>query len=153
MVVAPPGLAAIEMSAVLAVVRAYAVLRFAAACPHKPKRLWVTYRLFFDIDPQHKGLLRLEKDGETRTAIFGPDTARQMFALNSHNPWRQFRDYLAAGMEHIWTGYDHILFLLSLLLPAVILSDIKRSDTPSQGFRVAFLDVLKIVTVFTVRNS
>ena len=27
---------------------AYAVLRFAATCPHKPKDLWVTYRLFFD---------------------------------------------------------------------------------------------------------
>ena len=50
---------------------AYAVLRFAATCPHKAKDLWVTYRLFFDIDPQHKGLLRLEKDGKTRTAIFG----------------------------------------------------------------------------------
>jgi hypothetical protein len=76
------------MSADLAVVGAYAVLRFAATCLRKPKELWVTYRLFFDIDPQHKGLLRLEKDGEARTAIFGPDTARQMFGLNSHNPWR-----------------------------------------------------------------
>jgi hypothetical protein len=132
---------------------AYAVLRFTATCPHKAKDLWVTYRLFFDIDPQHKGLLRLEKDGKTRTAIFGPDTARQIFSLDSHNAWRQFRDYLAAGVEHIWTGYDHILFLLSLLLPAVIVSDIKGSETPSQGFRAAFLDVLKIVTAFTLAHS
>jgi hypothetical protein len=35
----------------------------------------------------------------------------------------------------------------------MIVSDIKRSETPSQGFRAAFLDVLKIVTAFTVRNS
>jgi hypothetical protein len=132
---------------------AYAILRFTATCPHKPKDLWVTYRLFFDLDPQHKGLLRLEMGGETRAAIFGPETARQVFALGNSNPWRQFRDYLAAGVGHIWTGYDHILFLLSLLLPAVIVSDIKRSETPSQGFRAAFLDVLKIVTAFTVAHS
>lgn len=132
---------------------AYAVLRFTAKCPHKPKDLQVTYRLFFDIDPQHKGLLRLEVGGETRPAIFGPETPQQVFTLSNPQPWRQFLDYLTAGMEHIWTGYDHILFLLSLLLPAVIVSDLKKSETTNQGLRAAFLDVLKIVTAFTLAHS
>lgn len=132
---------------------AYAVLYFTAACPHKPDSLSVTYRLFFDIDPQHKGLLRLEAEGETRTAIFGPETAQQMFGLNHHNLLQQFRDYLAAGVEHIWTGYDHILFLLSLLLPSVVLLDVKQMETGRLGFKAAFLDVLKIVTAFTLAHS
>jgi hypothetical protein len=132
---------------------AYVVLRFTSECTHKPKDLWLTYRLFFDIDPQHKGLLRLEIGGETRPAIFGPETARQVFTLSDHQLWRQFLDYLGAGMEHIWTGYDHILFLLSLLLPAVIFSDIKASENRAEGFRIAFLDVLKIVTAFTLAHS
>ena len=131
---------------------AYAVLRFAATCPHKPKDLWVTYRLFFDIDPQHKGLLRLEVGGETRTAIFSPETAQQTFKLARPSPWKQFLDYLATGVEHIWKGYDHILFLLSLLLPAVVVRGKKRW-MPSEGFRAAFIDVLKIVTAFTVAHS
>jgi HupE / UreJ protein len=94
---------------------AYAVLRFAAICPRAPEDLQVTYRLFADIDPQHKGLLRLEVGGDTRTAIFGPETAHQTFRLASVSLVQQFFDYFAAGVDHIWTGYDHILFLLSLL--------------------------------------
>jgi HupE / UreJ protein len=42
------------------------------------------------------------------------------------SPWTQFLDYLATGVEHIWTGYDHILFLLSLLLPAVVVRGKQR---------------------------
>jgi len=131
---------------------AYAVLRFAAACPGGLADLEVTYRLFSDIDPQHKGLLRLQVGGDTRTAIFCPETAHQTFKLAGTNLWQQFFDYLAAGVDHIWTGYDHILFLLSLLLPAVVVPGSKRWE-PSESFRVAFLDVLRIVTAFTVAHS
>jgi hypothetical protein len=131
---------------------AYAVLRFAAACPSVPEELQVTYRLFSDIDPQHKGLLRLQAGGETRTAIFSPAAAQQTFRLTRPSRWRQFFDYVATGVDHIWSGYDHILFLLSLLLPAVVVHR-GRSWEPSEGFRPAFADVLKTVTAFTVAHS
>src|SRR5262245_49256268 len=131
---------------------AYAVLRFTAACPHAPDDLQLTYRLFFDIDPQHKGLLRLEAEGATHTAIFSPETAQQTFKLSRPRPWKQFLDYFATGVEHIWKGYDHILFLLSLLLPAVVVRGKKRW-MPGEGFRAALIDVLKIVTAFTVAHS
>src|SRR5439155_15155062 len=36
---------------------AYAVLRFTATCAAAPKALAVGYRLFFDLDPQHRGLI------------------------------------------------------------------------------------------------
>lgn len=130
---------------------AYAVLRFAAACPPGPDELQVTYRLFSDIDPQHKGLLRLEAGG-TRAAVFGVQNAQQTFQLGRPSQWRQFLDYLAAGVEHIWKGYDHILFLLSLLLPAVVVRHAKRWESGA-GFRAAFLDTLKIVTAFTLAHS
>jgi len=131
---------------------AYAVLRFAAACPSVPEDLRVTCRLFSDIDPQHRGLLRLQAGGDTRTAIFGPAAAQQTFRLTQPSLRRQFLDYLAAGVDHIWSGYDHILFLLSLLLPAVVVLR-GRSWEPSESFRPAFADVLKTVTAFTVPHS
>jgi hypothetical protein len=126
---------------------AYSVLRFHAVCPAPLTQLIVDYRLFADLDPQHKGLLRLTRDGETSTAIFDPAHARQTLSLTAPDRWRQFADYVKDGVWHIWIGYDHILFLLSLLLPAVLLA------APSNNLRGAFIDVLKVVTAFTLAHS
>ncbi len=131
---------------------AYAILRLRALCPRPPNPLQVAYRLFFDIDPQHKGLLRLEAGGQTSTAVFSPANASQEFAVERRDLWPQFLAYFEAGVEHIWTGYDHILFLLSLLLPAVMMLDAGRWAA-RQGLRAAFIDVLKIVTAFTLAHS
>ena len=55
-------------------------------------------------------------------------------------------------MWHIWTGFDHILFLLSLLLPAVL---VRHRDQwqPGPSFRASFIDVAKVVTAFTLAHS
>src|SRR5947207_3559271 len=39
---------------------AYSVMRFAATCPEEVATLEISYSLFADLDPQHRGLLRLE---------------------------------------------------------------------------------------------
>ena len=131
---------------------AYAVLRFEADCPRPGAELTLGYRLFADVDPQHKGLLRLEHEGATRTAIFGPDAAEQRFELKAPDRVAQFFEYGREGVWHIWIGFDHILFLLSLLLPAV-LAYVDRRWRAVERFKPAFWDVLKIVTAFTVAHS
>jgi hypothetical protein len=131
---------------------AYAVLRLRAACPADVSTLEVDYRLLFDIDPQHKGLLRLEHGDLTSTAIFTPERARQSLRVAGASRWRQFADYLRHGVWHIWIGFDHILFLLALLLPAVLLRRGGKWDQGA-GFRPAVIDVLKIVTAFTLAHS
>lgn len=131
------------------------MLRFVATCAAAPKALDVDYRLFFDLDPQHRGLLNLTTPGATRAGIFSADTPAQRFTLADPSPLAQFADYVAEGVLHIWTGFDHVLFLLSLLLPAMFM----RSRVPSEkwtgvpDFRHAFVDVLKVVTAFTVAHS
>ena len=40
---------------------AYAVLRFVAHCSATDRPLSIGYSLFFDLDPQHRGLLRLDQ--------------------------------------------------------------------------------------------
>ncbi|HEY6354108.1 MAG TPA: HupE/UreJ family protein, partial [Burkholderiaceae bacterium] len=131
---------------------AYAVLRFSATCPAAPRALEVGYRLFFDIDPQHRGLLNLSAQGATRAGIFSVDAPVQQFALAELSKREQFIDYVKEGVLHIWTGFDHILFLLSLLLPAVMTWQAPRWQ-PVAGFRPAFWDVFRIVTSFTVAHS
>lgn len=131
---------------------AYAVLRFTAACAAPVQALQVRYALFFDIDPQHKGLLRLENAGQSVTGIFSPEKATQEFTLARPNKLRQFLDYGHEGVWHIWIGFDHILFLLALLLPAVVLRLNKQWQAVS-AFKPAFWQVFKIVTAFTVAHS
>jgi hypothetical protein len=149
---------------------AYTVLNFAVDCPRPAdangagsggvQALTLAYRLFADIDPQHRGLLRLDAGGVSRTAIFSPEAARQSFTLAEASRWTQFVDYVREGVWHIWIGFDHVLFLLSLLLPAVLLrvpgaGGRRRGGhwAPIGSLGAAALDVLKIVTAFTVAHS
>lgn len=131
---------------------AYAVIRFTAECNEAIETLNIHYKLLFDIDPQHKGLLKLELDGRTSTAIFTPEQAVQQLGTGGAGRFAQFIDYVKHGVWHIWIGFDHILFLLSLLLPAVL---VLRNQTwhSSQTFKSSLMDVLKIVTAFTVAHS
>ena len=129
-------------------------LRFACAkaAAAAPKALTLRYTLFADIDPQHRGLLNLSAGGATRTALFGPQEPQQTFTLAETSRWKQVLDYGLEGVWHIWLGYDHILFLLSLLLPAVGLWHRGRWQ-PVDTFRQALWDVLRIVTAFTLAHS
>ena len=131
---------------------AYAVLRFSAECGNRIDAVAIDYRLLFDLDPQHKGLLKLESPGKLTTAIFSPERANQQFVLAEAGKLRQFTDYLKHGIWHIWIGFDHILFLLSLLLPAVLVYAARKWH-PANSFKASSLDVLKVVTAFTVAHS
>ncbi|MFZ6645532.1 HupE/UreJ family protein [Undibacterium sp. TJN25] len=131
---------------------AYTVLMFEADCPNVDM-LTVQYSLLFDVDPQHKGLLKLvNRQGVVSTAIFSPDTGTQQFKLADADRLQQFLDYVKHGVWHIWIGFDHILFLLSLLLPAVLVSRNKKWEAGT-SFKASALDVLKIVTAFTLAHS
>ena len=138
---------------------AYSVLPLTVTCPKVPVVLEIAYSLFADLDPQHRGLLNLAAKGATRSAILGPQAPKQTFALAQVNRWRQFIDYAADGVWHIWIGFDHILFLLSLLLPAVgswqVRGAVRRGVVwqPVPRLGVAVWDVLRIVTAFTVAHS
>ncbi len=119
---------------------AYAVLHFAADCAAAPAAIEIGYSLFFDFDAQHKGLLNLEYQGRIQSLVFTPERSKQSFVLGELSSLRQFLSYGREGVWHIWIGYDHILFLVSLLLPVARFPD-------------AFWDVFKIVTSFTVAHS
>lgn len=132
---------------------AYTVLRFEATCAKPVTDLTVQYHLLFDVDPQHKGLLKLANErNEVSTAIFGIDNPVQTFKLADASRLRQFTDYLVSGVWHIWMGFDHILFLISLLLPAVLAVN-GKGWLPAMSFKTSALDVLKIITAFTLAHS
>ncbi len=131
---------------------AYSVLRFRADCDETVQQLHANYRLLFDIDAQHKGLLRLTQNGQTSTAIFSQDTPTQELALTDRSRWMQSRQFIHEGIWHIWLGFDHVLFLLALLLPAVLVRMDDRWQAAGEFSSVCW-NVVSIVTAFTLAHS
>jgi len=132
---------------------AYAVLRFEADCGTRPPAaIELAYSLFFDLDPTHRGLLRFERGGAVQAGVLSPERPRLAFMAGEGSALAQFLGYLREGVWHIWIGFDHILFLVSLLLPSVLLLK-NGSWNPAERFRDTFWDVFRVVTSFTVAHS
>lgn len=130
----------------------YAVIRFAGwDCPPSG-RLMIRYGLFFDLDPTHRGLARIVASEVTQTAVFAPERPQQSFDLVTPSMLNQVFAYVREGVWHIWIGFDHVLFLLSLLLPAVWLRVGGRWQ-PSPHFSPVFWEVFRVVTAFTIAHS
>jgi HupE/UreJ protein len=130
----------------------YAWLALDAACPAEVRQLGIRYTVLADVDPSHRGLLTLAAGTATQTGVLGGRPEMQDFAVHSPASGRAFLQYLQAGIWHIWSGIDHLLFLISLLLPAVLL---RRGGhwEPVPRARPAFMSILKVVTAFTLAHS
>jgi hypothetical protein len=131
---------------------AYAVLHFGLVCPRAPHTLGVHYQLFFDLDPSHRGLVTLQRGAATHTAVFAPDRPRQSFDSSTVHPWRNVPGFWRAGVWHIWAGLDHILFLVTLLLTAVLQRD-AHTWRGVAHFRPALRQTVKVVSAFTLAHS
>ncbi|MEH6434224.1 HupE/UreJ family protein [Massilia sp. DD77] len=129
---------------------AYTVLPFRVDC-EAGGALAIGYRLFADIDPQHRGLVGIGRGAAVQTLVLGGDEAQASIELENA-PRAGFLNYVRHGVWHIWIGFDHILFLLSLLLPAV-LAWRAGGWQPVSSLRLALVDVVKVVSAFTVAHS
>jgi HupE / UreJ protein len=130
----------------------YAWLPWRARCGAALRQVSLTYTLLHEVDPSHRGLVTLIDGTGVQTAVVSGREATRSFDLANPSRMRAFAEYFQAGAWHIWSGIDHLLFLLSLLLPAVLL----RRDghwQPVQGVRPALVNILKVVTAFTVAHS
>ena len=132
---------------------AYAVLRLAATCPARPHGLVIGYHLLFDLDQLHRGLAQVADGAGVHTAVLAPDAPELQVSVGEQaDLLSQILSYGRQGVWHIWIGFDHILFLLSLLLPAVL----RRRDGRWRAvgtFHEAVVEVLKVVTAFTLAHS
>lgn len=132
----------------------YAVLTLQARCARLAESLQADYSLFFDVDPTHRGLVQWTPPGATQpqALIFATESARQQLHLSAPSAWETLRQYVLEGIWHIWIGFDHILFLVALLLPAVLVRG-AQGWLPAGSLRAASIEVLKVVTAFTVAHS
>ena len=132
---------------------AFLVWRFDIPTPTPPRTLDLTYHCVFEVDPLHRGYLKLERGGKVSTGMFNPETPSQHFDFTGPpGAQARLRTFVRDGIWHIWTGYDHILFLLALLLPAVSLRS-NGAWIPAPRLAPALWKVLQTVTAFTLAHS
>jgi hypothetical protein len=110
-------------------------------------------QILFALDPQIRSIVRLEYWGQGQQTILSAAHPVMEIALSGPpGKWKQLLIFVREGVWHIWTGYDHILFLLALLLPA-LLTWREAKWHGAVAFRPVVVNVLKIVTAFTVAHS
>lgn len=124
----------------------YVVLDVAADCASGAAAVTVDYSLLFDVDPTHRGLLELSSGGRATTAVLSREQPSQTARLEQLSAWDGFRRFVAEGVTHIWHGYDHLLFLCLLLLPAVLRPALARKGATAWS-------IVRIVTAFTLAHS
>lgn len=137
---------------------AYLVLQLQSHCDPR-QTLIADYRLFGEVDPTHRGLLRIAGANGTGPVVHllnpagGPVSVAWTGGAGGNGEGGGgtssfFRD----GIHHIVIGYDHVLFLIALMLPAV-LRRTGRTWTPVSRFRDAAWPIFGMVTMFTVAHS
>lgn len=140
-----------------------------------PSQIQVSSTLLFEHDPFSRSLLCMQYNHFTGESfpeayhheVFSPrnPSAEIDFLRTVSVPFGR-KYYIKEGVRHIWIGIDHVLFLITLLLPAVFVrrstsspssaSDSSSSSTewvPVKSFRQGLWNICKIVTVFTIAHS
>lgn len=72
--------------------------------------------------------------------------------LEEGSIWSGFEGMFWLGVSHIKEGTDHLLFIITLLLPACLLVD-NRKWTAYGGLKNSIFKLLKIITAFTIGHS
>lgn len=106
----------------------------------------LSYDLFFDLDPSHEGLLRI--DGQL---VQFSEGEREFRYETGQRAVSGVTGFLRSGVHHVLSGLDHILFLVALLL-VVCLQQVGRqisTRSPTQCLR----QTAGIVTAFTLGHS
>ena len=116
-----------------------------------------------DVDPTHRGIARIAWAGQKNilqvlvpqragdaVAETRANTATIASAIPEQVP--STLQFAQEGVRHILAGYDHVLFLICLLLPSV-LRRTNQGWQPVSSLRLALMPVIGIVTAFTVAHS
>lgn len=129
-----------------------AVLRWAAPLPRTARGdVEVHADLLMDVDALHRLLVKVSWEaGTVSTAVLSPESREARFEAGK--PTTSLAGFVHEGVVHILEGYDHLAFLLALLLPAVF----RRGPSgwqPAEAWWPVVGGVLKVVTAFTVAHS
>ena len=128
----------------------------ASEVPRDAKFLVIKYEFFTQKEQSGRAFVKIELQNEEISSVIDQNQPIQRFALGDAKRWSTIGLFTHEGARHIWEGTDHLLFLLSLLLPGLMLTiqpaqatsnDQRWTDSPALRF------ALKVITAFTIAHS
>lgn len=133
--------------------QSYIKLYLALSCKLPHDVIDLKYDLFFDVDKDQKAFVKIRDDNMSKPVILSDRKVEVALKMQQQTSlMRAFKNFLVEGIWHIWIGYDHILFLLMLLVPSVYYYR-DGKPLPRQSFKDVLIEVLKVVTGFSVAHS
>ena len=126
-----------------------------------PDQIAMTYDSQFDGSLEnHRAMVLLRSNVKTGlenneahiSHIFAPGPNQVTLSLTSPPAGQVFALFVKHGLVHILIGFDHVAFLLALLLPSVLVVQAGRW-APAATLGQAGWTILKIATVFTLAHS
>ena len=118
------------------------IVHLVYGCPQEVKDLSVESHLFLDLDESHAQLARLAGAEDPRKSLREAvlTVSNRIFHIpdvrtGGSASGDRILDFFRLGIEHLLTGYDHILFLLTVIIA------------------MNLLDTIKAVTAFTLAHS
>ena len=162
--------------------QSYIKLPILLDCPLPKQDVTLKYNLFFDVDKDQKLFVKTSQS-EAKPRIMSAREQEIDLPMKKGSLWDAFVEFLVEGIWHIWMGFDHILFLLMLLIPSVYTYHDKQLGVlikpthslrlrrktavesfisgfnqntqliPRKTFAAVFKEILKITTAFTLAHS
>jgi len=128
---------------------------FGGTLPANVKFIVVRYEFFTQNDKLGRAFFKLVMRSDEISSVFDQINPVQRFALGETKRWSTIGLFTREGAEHIWEGTDHLLFLLTLLLPGLMLTirpqTVLGDSLPAN--RAAENFALKVITAFTIAHS
>ncbi|WP_459978130.1 HupE/UreJ family protein [Nautilia lithotrophica] len=103
--------------------------------------LKIRFDMFFKEDNTQTGVLKVLDGNKEYIMNFNPQNRIKILEMDEKT---SFNDFVLLGILHIIHGFDHITFLLTLLLPAIMFS---------LSFKDSLKSILIIATAFSISHS
>lgn len=124
----------------------YIVIPFSTDCLIN-EIVTITYKFYFEYDNDHKGILNLETNKDSSNIhVFSADI-QSIEPKNS--TVNSFMGIIYEGVWHIWVGFDHIVFLITLMIGILFIGKTRLANKSHSKIT----EILKVVTAFTVAHS
>ncbi|HEX7842149.1 MAG TPA: HupE/UreJ family protein [Kofleriaceae bacterium] len=127
----------------------FVVVTWEVACGVDLARLALDFRAFFAVDRRHEAFVTVHAPGATADAVAvrAADPILRVAAGEALG----LAGWIAAGIEHIWDGRDHVSFVLALLLVVMLVRRDGRWTTRPAA--ATLRRTATIVTAFTIAHS